>query len=268
MSVPLVSICCMAYDHDKYIKDALDSFLMQKTAFPYEIIIHDDASTDSTQEIIKSYARKNPNIIPIFQKENKYSQRIKLLPAFVYPKVSGKYIAVCEGDDYWTDPDKLQKQIEYMEGHPECTLCVHASNDVSEKGEFIKKRQRYKTDRIVPMEDLILGGGGFAILASTVYPSRLRFELPSYYFHAPVGDVPLHLFLASKGSVFYFHDNMADYRTGVPGSWTSEIGDGIGQKQINQQKAMSDMYKEFAVNIHSKYCPFTEFMALKCKVRS
>ncbi|MDD4159791.1 MAG: hypothetical protein PHO18_02470, partial [Synergistaceae bacterium] len=86
--------------------------------------------------------------------------------------------------------------------------------------------------------------------------------------HAPVGDVPLHLFLASKGSVFYFHDNMADYRTGVPGSWTSEIGDGIGQKQINQQKAMSDMYKEFAVNIHSKYCPFTEFMALKCKVRS
>lgn len=266
MALPLVSICCITYNHEKYIKDAIDSFLMQETSFPYEIIIHDDASTDGTPAIIRSYAEKNLNIIPVFQKENQYSKNVKILSNFVFPIARGKYIAICEGDDYWTDPAKLQKQIDYMEEHPECTLCVHASSDVSENGEFIKKRQRYKTDRVVPMEELILGGGGFAVLASTVFPSSLLKQFPQYYYNSPVGDVPMHLFWASCGNVYYFHDNMSNYRTGVPGSWTSRVGDGIGEMQIRQQDLMSAMYFDFAKSINERYRIYAEFMALKCQI--
>lgn len=267
MNLPIVSICCITYNHEKYIKDAIEGFLMQETVFPYEIIIHDDASTDSTASIIKSYAEKNLNIVSIIQKENQYSQRINVLSTFVYPIARGKYIALCEGDDYWTDPLKLQKQIGYMEQHPECTLCVHASTDVDETGEFVKKRVRYKSNRIVPIDDLILGGGGFAVLASTIYPSRLLSKLPSYYFKSPVGDVPLHLFLATQGNVFYFYDNMSNYRTCVPGSWTSRIGDGTWELQIKQQIGMSAMYKNFAIDSQSAFhSVLLEFMALKCEI--
>ena len=264
MVIPLVSICCITYNHEKYIKEALDSFLMQETSFPYEIIIHDDASTDGTREIIKEYAEKNSNIFLVLQKENKYSRGIKIFPNYIFPLARSKYIAICEGDDYWTDPRKLQKQIDHMEKHPECTLCLHASNDVSETGKFIKIRQRYKTSRIVPMEDLILGGGGFAVFASTVFPSSFRNQLPEYYHNSPVGDVPLHLFLATQGVVFYLHDNMANYRTGVPSSWTSRVGDGIGEKQIMQQDLMSAMYLDFAKSINERYRIYAEFMSLKC----
>ena len=266
MELPLVSICCVTFNHEKYIRDALDSFLMQKTSFPYEIIIHDDASTDRTPEIIQSYADKNTNIFPVMQNENQYSRKIKIFPNFVFPLVRAKYIALCEGDDYWTDPYKLQKQIDYMEDHTECSLCLHASTDVSETGEFIKKRERYKTDSIVSMEDLILGGGGFAAFASTLFPSEFRNLLPDYYHKSPVGDVPLHLFLASRGEVFYLHDNMSSYRTSVPGSWTSRVGDGIGELQRIKQNFMSDMYLDFSKTIEAKYRIYAEFMSLKCQI--
>jgi glycosyltransferase involved in cell wall biosynthesis len=239
---------------------------MQETSFPYEIIIHDDASTDGTPVIINNYAEKNINIIPVLQKENQYSRNVKIFPNFVFPIARGKYIAICEGDDYWTDRRKLQKQIDYMEEHPECTLCVHASSDVTVTGEFIKKRQRYKTDRVVPMEDLILGGGGFVVLSSTVFPSSLRCRFPEYYFNSPVGDVPMHLFLASCGNIYYFHDNMSSYRTDVAGSWTSRVGDGIGEKQQMQQYLMSAMYLKFAKSINERYRIYAEFMSLKCQI--
>jgi glycosyltransferase involved in cell wall biosynthesis len=123
----LVSICCITYNHEKYIKDALDSFIMQKTNFNFEILIHDDASTDKTAEIIREYELRHPNLIkPIYQAENQYSKGVKV-GKFNIERAQGKYIAVCEGDDYWIDPYKLQKQVDYMSANPECLMCVHAS---------------------------------------------------------------------------------------------------------------------------------------------
>ena len=108
--IPLVSIACITYNHENYIRDAIEGFLMQKTTFPVEIIIHDDASADNTAQIVKEYTDKNSDLfIPIFQTENQYSQGNKPLANFVFPRAKGKYIAICEGDDYWTDPYKLQK---------------------------------------------------------------------------------------------------------------------------------------------------------------
>lgn len=125
MDKPLLSISCITYNHEKYIKDCLEGFLKQNTDFETEILIHDDASTDNTQSIIKKYQNDYPEIIkPILQTENQYSigQR-GISIKFNVPRAQGKYIALCEGDDYWTDPLKLQKQVDFLEAHPECAFC-------------------------------------------------------------------------------------------------------------------------------------------------
>lgn len=115
---PLVSICCITYNHEKYIRDAIEGFLLQKTTFPIEIIIHDDASTDKTVEIVKEYTERYADrIISIFQSINQYSQGIKPSSNFVWPRARGKYIAICEGDDYWIDPFKLQRHVDFLESH-------------------------------------------------------------------------------------------------------------------------------------------------------
>lgn len=120
---PIVSIICLAYNHAQYIKSTLDGFVMQKTDFPIEVLIHDDASTDETADIIREYEKKYPAIIkPIYQKENQYSKKVPIGVTYIYPKVKGKYIALCEGDDYWTDPLKLQKQVDFLESHPDYAL--------------------------------------------------------------------------------------------------------------------------------------------------
>ncbi len=109
---------------------------MQKTSFPVEIIIHDDASTDGTAEIVRDYAKKySEKIVPLFQKENQNSNKQGSIYArFVWPHSQGKYIALCEGDDYWTDPHKLQKQVEILTKYPECNICFHPTLEVDETG--------------------------------------------------------------------------------------------------------------------------------------
>lgn len=132
--IPLVSVCCITYNQEPYIAQALDGFLMQKTSFPFEILIHDDASTDRTADIIREYEAKFPKLIkPIYQKENQYSKGNRsILASFVYPRAKGKYIALCEGDDYWIDENKLQMQVDFLEGNPEYTMCFHNAEVLNE----------------------------------------------------------------------------------------------------------------------------------------
>lgn len=123
-TLPLVSIACITYNHEKYIRQCLEGFVKQKTDFKFEIVIHDDASTDKTAEVIRQYWRKYPELFkPILQNKNKYSEKKGILKTYVYPKCEGKYIALCEGDDYWTDPLKLQKQVDFLEANPEYGMC-------------------------------------------------------------------------------------------------------------------------------------------------
>lgn len=124
VELPLVSICTLAYNHEPYIRQCLEGFMIQKCNFKFEVLIHDDASTDGTAGIIREYEEKYPEIIkPIYQKENQYSQGIFIGVNFQYPRVLGKYIALCEGDDYWTDPLKLQKQVDFLEANSEYGMC-------------------------------------------------------------------------------------------------------------------------------------------------
>ena len=131
---PMVSICCLAYNQKKYIGKTIESFLTQKTSFEYEIIIHDDASSDGTQDIIREYAEKYPHkIIPVFQKQNQYSKGVENSITFCYPRARGKYIALCEGDDYWCDDYKLEKQVAIFESNPECTFIFSNGYSYDEK---------------------------------------------------------------------------------------------------------------------------------------
>ena len=126
---PLVSIRCTVYNHEPFLRQCLDGFVMQQTSFPFEAIVHDDASTDASAAIIREYAEHYPDIIkPIYETENQYNKHDgsldRIMDAAVHP--DSKYIAYCEGDDYWTDPQKLQLQVDFLESHPDYYMTCHA----------------------------------------------------------------------------------------------------------------------------------------------
>ena len=136
-SPPLVSVCCVTYNHASYIKKAIDSFLMQETDFPFEILIHDDSSTDGTTDIVMEYAEKYPGIIkPIIQTENQLSKGGLICPRLVFPKTLGKYIALCDGDDYWTDKTKLQKQVSFLENNSDYVITYTDCRLFDENGDL------------------------------------------------------------------------------------------------------------------------------------
>lgn len=124
----IVFVKCLVYNHEPFLRQCLDGLVMQKTNFWFEAIVHDDASTDNSAAIIKEYAEKYPDIIkPIYEDENQYSKKNGTLAKIINKAISpsAKYIAICEGDDYWTDPLKLQKQVDFLESHPDYVICSH-----------------------------------------------------------------------------------------------------------------------------------------------
>lgn len=122
----MVSVFCTVYNHEKFLRKCLDGLVNQKTDFKFEILIHDDCSTDNSKQIIKEYEQLYPDLfIAIYSDENQYSRGVEILQDILLPRSHGKYIAFCEGDDYWIREDKLQLQYNYMETHPECSLCTH-----------------------------------------------------------------------------------------------------------------------------------------------
>lgn len=217
----MVSIICSTFNHEPFIADAIESFVMQKTNFPFEIVINDDASEDSTAMIIREYALKYPNLIkPILQIENQHQKGIKGLYN-CRQIATGKYIAICEGDDFWTEPNKLQKQVDYMESHPECALCVHAAyNILPDKRRLRRSIRASKNDSQFSTEEVIQGGGGLFATNSILYPAKLDRNRPTYFNDAPVGDYPLAILLSTLGTVYYMDQFMSAYRVNVPGSWT------------------------------------------------
>ncbi len=244
----MATINCVTFNHKKYIRQALDSYLMQKTDFAFEILVHDDASTDGTSEIIREYALKYPNIVkPLIQKENQYSQGIdNISGAFNFPRAKGKYIFMCDGDDYFTSPYKLQKQVDYMEAHPDCTLCIHSTR-IELIGKAITESQMrpYKGSRIISPEEIIDKPSGYA-MSSMAFPARLVKELPNYYVICPVGDTPIQLIAAASGYGYYMDEVMSAYRVGVAGSWTSDgkRGDYEGKQKVYYDR-MKKVYQEF-----------------------
>ncbi len=218
---PLVSVCCLAYNHENTIAQAIEGVLSQKTNFDIEMIIHDDASTDQTAEIICEYVNKYPGIIrPIYQEVNQY-HNCNLAKEYVNPLVRGKYIAICEGDDYWTNPNKLQIQIDYMEAHPECAMTFHAIEQLDTDGKTIDYYPMRESG-IVPTELVIKRGGLFCPSVSLVIRSDVCMKWPKFRVKAKIYDYPIQILSALEGSIYYIHEKMGVYRYASAGSWTQE----------------------------------------------
>ena len=218
-----VSVICNAYNHEKYIRDALDGFVMQKTNFAFEVLIHDDASTDKTADIIREYEERYPQLIkPIYQTENQYSKGHGIAH-FQEPRIKGKYVAFCEGDDYWTDPLKLQKQYDAMEKHPEVDMCAHGAISV----EANTKRELLRicpsvNDGVLSTEKVIDGGGGYVATASLFYRAELLRNLPKFRQFLRL-DYTSQIHGSLRGGILYLADCMCVYRVMADGSWTSRM---------------------------------------------
>lgn len=223
--IPLVSISCLTYNHGKFLKEALDGFLIQKTDFSFEILIHDDASTDDTVQIILDYQKKYPDLIkPIFQEKNLWSQGTRALSAtYNFPRAQGKYIAMCEGDDFWTDPYKLQKQVDFLECNPEYVACVHGAHffDESLNSRVETKFEKVKEDFDLDLFKIFHESGG-------VYPSCsiMMRNTPPFYpkelLRFPSGDLTLIVFLKMKGKIRFMKGLWATYRIHANGVYQGE----------------------------------------------
>lgn len=217
-----LTVCCVTYNHEKYISQALESFITQKTDFPFQVLVGDDTSTDGTREIIRRYAKKYPEIIkPVFHKKNigPFNNSLSL-----YEMAKTQYVAICDGDDYWTDSKKLQKQVDFLDTHPEFSICfhpvvVHYENQDKEDEFWPSVEQRfYKEELSLP--DLLKSN--FMQTNSIVFRWRFRDENIKEFLSEEIapGDYYLNLLHAQSGKIGFLSDRMAVYRRNNQGIWT------------------------------------------------
>lgn len=278
-----VLVRCFTFNQSQYIRDCLDGFCMQQTTFPFVCAIVDDASKDNEQTVIKAYLQENFNLddnsvvrreetddyVFIFAQHAKnkscffavyllkYNHYSLKKPKFPYLKdwLSIKYCALCEGDDYWISANKLQRQVDFLESHPEHSLCFHPHYSLRSSG-VKKKHVQYGTDvETCPMKDVIMRGGGFMATNSMVYITRLGNNVRDWAKSADVGDGPLLLTLANRGKIGYINEIMSCYRVASDGSWTQRILLDKKKNKVHHQKVLQTWrdYDEWTEYKYHKY---------------
>lgn len=218
----MVSVCCITYNQEKYISEALDGFLMQKTDFDYEILIGDDCSTDGTRNIIEDYCSRYPDRIKLVTKEVNGGAIKNILGTLNLAK--GKYIAMCDGDDYWIDSKKLQMQVDFMENHPDSSICCHYSRVIDENGDLV-----YQNSDPVRMEftyeDVLLGRKDETrvctmMLHNSYYLKQISKQ--DWFYHVYGADTFLKLYVLAnqKGKIYVLPEVMSVYRLHREGVWS------------------------------------------------
>lgn len=218
--VPKVTILCITYNHVSYIRDCLDGIVHQKTNFSFKAYIHDDASTDGTTAIILEYAERYPDIIiPLIEEENQFSQGAQSSRDIMSQIAWGKYIAVCEGDDYWIDDTKLQTQFDFMEKHPDYSLCLHNAiiNDFYHGIDYLTEPPEKDCDKSC---NQIIAEGGGKLNPTASFFIRSKKEFPPIPHSCSANDHFELIKLASRGKVRWLAKPMSVYRWGLAGSWT------------------------------------------------
>ncbi len=258
-----VSICCLTYNHGKYVRQMIESLVSQKTDFKYEILIHDDASTDNTQNIIREYEKKYPDIIkPIYQQENQHSKGVRISYTYQFPRISGKYVAFCEGDDFWCNNDRLQLQYDILEKNPDCSICTGIVNMVNEQGQTLNKFLPYTTisegkhspeQQIMWYTDsnpILFQLSGIMVRADLI--KEICDNTPQFYEIAKVGDRPLLLYSLICGNLFHLNTIVSCYRWLSIGSWTSR---NLNNKTriLNNIENTIDYYNSFNLFTKNKY---------------
>lgn len=251
MNEIMVSVVCDVFNHEDYLRECLDGIVMQQTDFAFEILIHDDASTDKSVEIIKEYVDKYPHLFkPIYQKENKFSKGISIWKDIQFPRAKGKYIAICEGDDYWTDPLKLQKQVDYLEAHPDCVLCFTNADVISDS-----EKERSMYDHLEERDySAIELYKKWSIPTTTVmWRNILNYPIETFkdvYF----GDIFLFLNLATKGKVHCINQKTGVYRRNE-GGVSFQMSLSKAKRLIKQYLFMTQHFAEYSDLVeYSKYC--------------
>lgn len=261
----LVSIHCITYNQKDYIRQCLDGFVMQKTNFKFVAYVGDDCSTDGTTEIVREYEQKYPYIIKgIYHSENTGGEQNYFDVANM---CKTKYVAICEGDDYWTDPYKLQKQVDFLESHPDCSICFHPVNVIYDGFDFEKQ------DEIYPNQEMENKGFTFENLLninfiqtnSVMYRWRFNDLNIQEYFPENIlpGDWYLHLLHAKVGKIGYLPEVMSVYRRNPNGIWQDELKSSVEELHlkygIKELKFYYSVYKNIVDNsddyLFNKFIP-------------
>lgn len=261
MNEIMVSVICTAYNHEKYIRKCLEGFVQQRTDFRYEVLVHDDASTDATAAIIREYEMAYPDIIkPIYQKENQYSKGISITRDIIFPRCRGRYIAICEGDDYWTDPFKLQRQTDALTNHPDCSMCVCKVKRVSEDESqvlgycpsFSLKEGVLNSDTFL---NIIFREYAFHtssyMFQATIYKEYAE-KTPEFVRVCPVGDEAYMLYFGFRGNVYYCGDTMSCNRRGSVGGWNERTWKNR-ERRRRYYYGMAETYEKYDLFTDGKY---------------
>lgn len=231
-----VSILCNVFNHGKFLERTLQGFVEQQTDFEYEVIIHDDASTDDSPSIIRRYAEAFPSLfVPILETENQYSKGVPITKSITLPLARGKYIALCEGDDFWVDSSKLQRQFDFLETHLDYSLCLHNAYVIDEYLGCVYLSEPDIEDKDKSMTDVILEGGGKINPTASMF---FRNQLPNDWPSGPVGDHFYLIMMASMGKIRWFAKPMSVYRYRTGLSWTNVNNHG-------DKKLSSGYYKSY-----------------------
>ncbi len=258
----MVTIQCFTYNHEAYIRQCLNGFIIQETDFRFEAVVHDDASTDGTAAIIREYAEKYPDVIrPIYETENQYSKRDGSLQRIMNSNCHGKYIACCEGDDYWIDPMKLQKQVDFMEKHQECTLVLSNGLGLFEEKGIIFKLNPIPTkeSKFLTMDEVLMEKGGLIPTASMCFRREIADAEPAWCSKAPVGDRPLRMWCAINGKVYYDVNPMVVYRKSSEGSFTQHVHTDYDYAQhiLDNMNVFFDAFDDYT---HKEYHDDVQYM--------
>lgn len=266
MKDPKLSVILITYNHEKYIEKALDSVLSQVTDFPFEIVIGDDCSPDDTNNIIREYRDKYPDIIRIVHRE-KNTGRPTLNVYETTMKCRGDYLAYLEGDDYWTDSDKLQKQMDFLNEHPEYIACTHSHKMIDDNGnditdpEILKISDMYKWSGEFTMDDFEKSGfwpGHYAsVVSKNIYKNKKHDYTILYKSHDFVDDGQILLFLLMEGKIYRLDDEMSVWRyvkKAGGNSWTSRSMKRNIQKEdiLMSMELMKWLEKEYSLRDYAK----------------
>jgi len=249
MNDPLVSICCITYNHEQYIRDAIDGFLMQNTDFPFEICLGEDESNDGTREICQEYADKFPDKIRLFLRSRKDVIYINGQATGRYnfietlKECKGKYIALCDGDDYWTDPLKLQKQVDFMEASPNSSICFHPVIIRDDRYKGIKYSQEISLNWQMNFDTLLLSC--YIHTSSVLFRHSTLNKIPTWLSNISQGDWALFLLFSKKGNIGFINETMGVYRRHSKGLWTKQ--DRI-VRLIKEIQMFNIIGKEFRIN--------------------
>lgn len=248
--MPLVSIWITTYNHEKFISEAIEGVLMQKTNFSYEMVIGEDCSTDGTREILLGYKEKYPDKIQLFLPE----QNLGMIPMFeaTYSLCRGSYVAWLDGDDYWTDPYKLQKQVDFLEANPDFVMCFHNIRflDHTKNKEFNHGGPQFTGINNTLFIEHILHNHNQVFALSVVYRNVLPEKLPDWFYQLPFPDWGFYTLLVAHGKIKYFPDIMGVYRIHKAGSYS-----GLSQQEkFNQMITFFNLLKsKLGANTNSKF---------------